>query len=149
CKEQTHGVIRYQPQNLEQLNDFCVRAGLELGKDLAAKAKPWIVEKPTPEILRCKLIIILLLPKRRNDGSRVETIEQWAFLTTKTVEDVGVALGVIGKGGGASAYIIGGTNFKKEKLAEIPIATLQVLHGLSAGLAAAMNGTEEVVARVA
>jgi hypothetical protein len=149
CKEQTHGVIRYQPQNLEQLNDFCARAGLELGKDLATKARSWIVEKPTQEILRCKLIVILLLPKRRRDGRAVETVEQWAFLTTKTVEDVGAALGVIGKGGGTSAYIIGATEFKKEKLAEIPVATLQVLHGLSAGLAAAMNGTEEVLARVA
>jgi hypothetical protein len=149
CKEQTHGVIRYQPQHLEQLNDFCARAGLELGKELAAKAKSWILEKPTPEILHCKLIVVLLLPKVRRDGSAIETVEQWAFITMKTVEQVGIALGVIGKGGGASAYIIGDTEFKKEKLAEVPVATLQVLHGLSAGLAAAMNGTEVVVAPVA
>lgn len=144
CAEQTHGVIRFQPRNLAQLHDFCAKAGLNLARELVAKARAWILNKPTKEILACKLIIILLLPKKRSDGTRIETIEQWAFMTMKTVEEVGVALDVFGRGGGASAYIIGTPQPAKTRLADIPVATLQVLHGLSAGRAAAMNGTEEM-----
>jgi len=148
CEEQTHGDIEYQPSNLEELHDFCIKAGLNLGKELAAKAQAWLLDKPAQEILQCKLIIILLLPKRRRDGTRIETVEQWAFMTISSVEEVGVALNVFGKGGGTAAYIIGAPPFTKEKLAQIPVATLQVLHGLSAAGAAAMNGTQEIKALI-
>lgn len=143
CEEQTHGVIGYQPANLEQLHDFCMKAGLNLGEQLAAKAKAWLLNKPAKEILQCQLIVILLLPKRRNDGTRIETVEQWAFMTMKSVEQVGIALDVFDKGGGGAGYVIGAPPFKKEKLEQISVATLQVLHGLSPARAAAMNGSEE------
>jgi integrative and conjugative element protein (TIGR02256 family) len=144
CGERTHGVIEYQPANLEQLHDLSAKAGLDLGAELATKVKAWLVNKPTKEILQCKLIIILLLPKTRRDGTRIEAVEQWAFMTLKSVEDVAVCLNVFGKEGGTGAYILGGPSFSKQKLAQIPTATLQVLHGLSAGRAASMNGTQEV-----
>jgi hypothetical protein len=143
CKEQTHGVISFQPQNLEQLSAFCEKAGPNLAEQLAEKIRNWQVNKPAKEILACRLIIILLLPKRRADGSRVETVEQWAFLCLSSVEEVGIALEVIGKGGGQSAYLISAPTPKKERLAPVRIATLQVLQGLSPVLAAAMNGILE------
>jgi hypothetical protein len=143
CDEQTHGTIAHQPTNLEQLHDFCLKAGLNLGEQLAAKVKKWLLEKPTREILQCQLIVILLLPKRRRNGAGSETVEQWAFMTIATVQDVGISLDVIGKGGGSSAYLIAPPPFKKEKLGAIGIGTLQVLYGLSPSLAAAMNGIKE------
>ncbi|MCI0541863.1 MAG: ThiF family adenylyltransferase [Verrucomicrobiales bacterium] len=143
CEEQTHGIISYQPANLEQLHDFCSKAGLNLGEQLAAKVKAWLLEKPTKEILQCRLVVILLLPKRRQDGTRVETVEQWAFMSMASVQEVGIALDVMATSGGAAGYIISGPTFKKEKLAAIPVATLQVLHGLSPPLAADMNGVVE------
>lgn len=143
CEEQTHGIIAHQPATLERLHDFCLKSGLNLGEQLAAKVRDWLLENPTREILQCRLIVILLLPKRRRDGARSETVEQWAFVSTATVQDVGIALDVIGKGGGTSAYLISPPALKKEKLGAIGIGTLQVLYGLSPSLAAAMNGNKE------
>lgn len=143
CQEQTHGVIRYKPENLEQLHNFCAGAGLDLGNELVKKAKTWFLEKPTKEILRCKLIIILLLPTRRRDGSQIESVEKWAFMIMKSVEDIGIALDVYGKAAG-TGFIVGGPPFSKAKLTGIPIATLQVIPGLTSDRAAAMNGVKEV-----
>ena len=39
CDTQTHGVIRHQPENVAQLDEFCVKAGLDLAAGLTSKVK--------------------------------------------------------------------------------------------------------------
>jgi proteasome lid subunit RPN8/RPN11 len=144
----THGVIRRQPLNLQQLHELCSGVGLNLAKQLATKIQEWQVHRPTPEILKSKLILILLLPKNRKEGSDVESVEQWAFVTARCVEEVGVRLGVIQKSGGVAGYILGEQQVNAEDLATIPIATLQVLNALSPTTAAAMNGVKECTNKI-
>lgn len=144
----THGVIEYQPQNLEQVHELCANAGFDLASSLGTKIKEWIVEKPAKEIPQCKLIVILLLPKQRVEGGPVETVEAWAFLTIKTVTDIAVALGVMAKGGGATGLLLGAPPADKKQFGQIEVATLQVLHGLSAERAAAMNGADHISSRI-
>ncbi len=143
CKPQSHGVMRRQPMNLGDLSTLCESAGLNLSAELGAKIREWHVQKPAPTVLRSQLIIILLLPKTRKEGSIVESVEQWAFITPKSsVEDVGIALDVIARSAGVAGYVLGESTVAPEKIEAIPVAALQVIHALARDRAAAMNGIE-------
>lgn len=148
CQPQAHGVIRRQPTSLGELHAICAAAGLDLAAQLATKIREWHVQKPAASVLKSKLVIILMLPKTRHEGAVIESVEQWGFMTTKTVEEVGIALDVIQKAGGVAGYVLGEPAFSVEKLNEIPLGMLQVIHALSPTRAAAMNGIEESTTKI-
>ena len=142
CQPQAHGTMRRHPVNLGDLQAICVPAGLDLTAQLGSKIRDWLVNKPAPSVLQSKLVILLLLPKTRRKGSIVESEEQWAFITAKSVEEVGVALDVIQKAGEFPGYVIGEQPINAEKINDVSIGMLQVVHALSPAAAAAMNGIE-------
>lgn len=78
---QTHGVIRRQPQNLLQLHEFLESAGVDLLSTLRRRLRAWQADK---SVLGASLIIILLLPKTREDGGTEEHPDVWAFLCVST-----------------------------------------------------------------
>jgi molybdopterin/thiamine biosynthesis adenylyltransferase len=149
CKPQPHGVMRQQPINLYALCGICDRAGLNLAAELASKIREWYLQKPAPTVLQSKLVIILLLPKTRQEGAIIETVEQWAFLTLQdSVQDVGVALDVIQKSGGIPGYVIGQPTADERKLQAISIAGVEIIQALSPRRAAQMNGVEPLEKKI-
>ena len=146
CPPQPHGIINHIPGTLGELDALCSQAGLPLVDQLVETLREWFVSKSVPNVLKAKLLIVLVLPKTRQLGGPIESYETRAFLTVKTVEELGIALGIMGKNssvaGGAAGYIIGAPTLDSQKLAAVPLALLHVYHALSAETAAAMNGTE-------
>jgi hypothetical protein len=143
CEPRSHGVIRRTPLNLLDLQQLCEAAGLDLAQNLATTIQDWHVNKPAAHILAANLVLILVLPKTRSAGSIVESVETRAFLTGKSVEEVGTLLGVIQKHTGVAGYIIGEKKIDPESLRKIPVGLLEVLNALSPETAARMNGVEQ------
>jgi hypothetical protein len=70
CPTQTHGVIRREPNNLQELHEICAESGMNLAKDVAAKIKVWHLAKPDQRIFDTKLMLILVLPKAIHSGTK-------------------------------------------------------------------------------
>ena len=141
CPPQKHGVIRHQPHNLHELDALCKEAGLDLVKALTTKIQEWFKSKPDPKILQAQLIVIVLLPKSRS-GVVIEAVDICAFLTGKTVKQVGQSLGAIGKGEGEGGYIIGEIERNEDEIKKVPMEMIQIHHSLDAESAARLNGVE-------
>lgn len=74
---QQHGQIAHKPDNLSKLNDFLKNTGF----DLLAKLRSELLnldeyEKKT----EAGLILLVVLPKNRSAGGKIESLEQWAFV---------------------------------------------------------------------
>ena len=142
---QAHGVLQNQPQTLEDLDTLCRAGGLELVSSLASLIQAWHRNKPVAKVLQAQLIIVIALPKTRGTGGIVEATETRAFLTGTTVQELGEKLGVIVSVSdvekGAAGYIIGTPAVSADRLHEVPLLPVQVLHALSRDSSARMNGT--------
>ncbi|HEV2692321.1 MAG TPA: ThiF family adenylyltransferase [Verrucomicrobiae bacterium] len=141
CQPQTHGVIRHVPQNLRDLNALCLAGGLDLVAHLRELIKRWFVDKPFAYVMDLKLVILLYLPKKRRESEAVESTEVRAFLTFRTVKDLGIRLGVLQQHGNIPGLVFPATNPVPEVLEQIEIGVVQVLHTLTRQAAAAMNDT--------
>lgn len=85
-----HGALRVHPSNI---NELCTLAS-GLGTDLTVKLREWLLDS---ERLRAaherKLLLILTVPKLRDESRDVESWEILAFMPTATLAELGEALG--------------------------------------------------------
>ena len=131
-----HGVIRRTPQNLADLHDLLADGGND---DLLAVIRSQILSwKALPGALKARLVLIVLLPKTRDLGGIIESTEAWAFLSLKTVEELGVATGCwdVHKGQ-IGALLIPDT---KKRGDDVPLGILNVVPTVSREALAHMNG---------
>lgn len=150
CPAQQHGVINHQPLDLQQLQNLCMRAGLNLVEELQTTLKQWFLEKPAPDILRAKLVLILVLPKTRHAGGEIESVETRAFITDRiSVEETGRLLGVFDKHNSVAGMIIGTPSLPANALVGVGVSLLQVLNALSPETAASLNGIKPCGTRIA
>lgn len=94
--ERRHGVIRRAPRTLEELCDFVRSEEFDLLGELRSRVMAW----KDDGCLDAALIIVLGFPLQREDGTDVEVTDTWAFVTVKSVYEVGEAVGVWEKTGG-------------------------------------------------
>ena len=87
---QTHGIIRQQPRTLQELNAFVINAGIPLVEHLRKKLR----ESDTPDFRKKQMLIIIAFPLMREAVCAVEAADVWAFLTSNTVEEVSIAIGI-------------------------------------------------------
>ncbi len=142
CPPQTHGVIRRQPTNLRELQEICLPAGLDIAQQLTSTIRHWFLDKPSDGILKAKLVLLLYLPKTRQRGGQIESVETRAFLTNARVEEMGQSLGLLSKHGSVSGMMIGQAQVSPASLEKIPICLVQVHDALTPTRAALMNGVE-------
>lgn len=83
-KPQKHGRIRQKPQNLEELHNFLQDAGLNLLDELRKSFKIFNCDKHT---LSSGLILLIQLPKTREEGESVETVDTLAFVCLRSGAD--------------------------------------------------------------
>ena len=103
ARERAHGHIRRAPSNLGELHDFVTPAGIDLLATLRQRLQGWL----RPQLLAAKLIVVIAFPLSRSDGSQVESVDLWAFLTGQTVSQVGVSVGAFGRlPGGAIGLLL-------------------------------------------
>ena len=149
CQPQQHGVINHQPLNLQELQELCLRAGLNIAEALHQTLRQWFLTKPTADILRAKIVLILLLPKTRHPGGNIESVETRAFITESvSVEELGRRLGLFDRHGTTAGMIIGNPSFSAKSLAGVGVCLLQVLNALSPDSAAGFNGIKPCRTRI-
>lgn len=78
---QTHGIIRRQPLNLRELHQFLESAGIDLLSLLRDRVRSWQSDR---SVMESSLVIILVLPKTRQEGGQEEHPDVWAFLCVST-----------------------------------------------------------------
>lgn len=87
---QTHGAIRHSPNNLKELHDFVSPVGVPLLETLREKLQDW----SGAEFSSKQLLLVIAFPLTRDNGSAIEASSTWVFLTTKTIEEIGVDIGI-------------------------------------------------------
>jgi hypothetical protein len=149
CQPQQHGVINHEPLNLRQLQELCQRAGLDIAEELRQTLRQWFLNKPAPDILQAKIVLILVLPKTRHPNGKVESVETRAFVTRGvSVEELGRRLELFDRHGPTPGMIIGNPAIPAKTLESVEICLLQVLNALSPARAANLNGLEPCQTRI-
>jgi hypothetical protein len=85
-----HGVIRNAPRNLSELCDFVKGETFDLLAELRERLKRW----KDDSCLDAALIIVIAFPLQRQNFSKAEITDLWAFVTIQSVFEVGKRIGV-------------------------------------------------------
>lgn len=143
CPPQRHGVIKLQPQSLVELHGLMAETGFDLIGALKPRLSAW---QPDRTLLNSILIIIVFFPKTRAQGLDVETTEVWAFVTAKTVAEIGISLGIFGSHGGVVVPLIQAPDPRNQTSDtggnDVPVSVLNPTPALSRALAAKLNGLQ-------
>ncbi|PSL44975.1 ThiF family protein [Chitinophaga niastensis] len=139
---QLHGIVQRAPQNLLVLAQMLKNAGIELVTFLTEKLKDY---KRNNVDLTKRLAFLIDLPKLRNpDCTTVEAQDSYVFLTTESIEEIGIRLNLwdnVDRNLGVG-YIIGQT-IKDDALVNTPIGILRPVYPYNRQLAQFLNGVEE------
>lgn len=100
-------VINRSPRNLEQLADLLRAVNIDLIEELRAASKELMDHQEHTKLVRCRWIVLLVVPKARTGVSAAESSELWAFLTDAEVGDLGCRLGIWQKQDGCYGLILG------------------------------------------
>jgi hypothetical protein len=138
CPPHVHGVIRTHPRNLARLNEILESTGFHLIEELRGRIADW---DSSVGPLNAHTMVVAVLPKQRRVGAEPETFELWAFHISKTVGELGVALGVLGRYGNSFGRVLGGTSDTQEIQGTL-VDVLNPTLALSRKGAAALNGSE-------
>jgi hypothetical protein len=85
-----HGAIRRTPATLAELHDLLAEGGDDLLGHIRNGISSW---KEAPTALESRLLLLVSVPKTRTAGSEVEVTDLWAFLTSRTIRQIGEAVG--------------------------------------------------------
>lgn len=145
---QTHGVVRAAPKTLAGLDRLAQAAGLPLARQLAAKLHTWHVAGLMPQIGERELVLMVVLPKKRQAQGTEETTEYRAFLLGKSIKQIAGALGTLAR---KSTKAIEVSAIPDGALEKITVQVCQTHCSLSSKVAAELNGTahsQELIAAI-
>lgn len=134
-KPLTHGVIRREPATLRDLHALLTEAGLDLLQDLRERLTVWAGD---PAMLARKPIFVVALPKQRDADGPIETVETWAFLVDKTLDELRVSVGTHAQEGQYRGVLLVPDGGKRGD--DVPVELLLPYTTLSRERAAACNG---------
>lgn len=142
AKSQSHGLIHAKPRNLSALHSFLESGEIDLLKDLRQSLRQWKEVLSTQTVRNTKLIVLILLPKSRNDDDNdVESIEMRAFITHGSIMEIGVAIGIWEVLDGEIGQILSVNRSKTG--ATIDVSMLNPLLSFSAKLANLLSGVDD------
>lgn len=130
--------INRQPRNLLELDELLASAGCNLREKLSHTLDT-VADK---DRWNRRLLIVVGFPLIRNAKETVEITDAWAFLTPKSVAEVGIAIGLWIKmpGGDTLGLAISGLSEADE--AAVPIEVISPQFGLSRESSAVASGVE-------
>ena len=88
---QPHGAIQRAPETVEELHQMLARAGGDLLGALRGSLREW---QRADVGLDKRVVLVVLVPRLRDQGLPPESVEALAFLIDKPVRDLGVDIGV-------------------------------------------------------
>ena len=101
-----HGVIERLPPNLKELNELLKSIGINLIEFLRDAIKRSVDTNTFNDSKKTFLVLLVSFPKLREPGGKPEFVERWAFLCTKTVQEVAEAVGILSIKDGVPGYLI-------------------------------------------
>jgi len=151
--ETEHGIIRFLINNFSKLALILSEINFELNAELIKILKDIFLEKKSEIILNQRVLFIFSVPLKRYKSGDVEKIDYYAFLTSKTLKDIGIIYGVFGKTPDSSIKstgIIIGQDYKIGDTSEIDLCQINIHYRLASKSAALCNNvsifTDVVVA---
>lgn len=135
-----HGVVPRLPKTVADLGDLLRMPDFDLLALMRERLRQW----PTPhdELLDHHVILLIDLPKSRCEGGPVEAVEHTAFLTFKSVKELGVELGVWALQDKRRSLLLQVDQSKNGS--EVKVMVLNVCRAFSRSLASKMNGLDSV-----
>ena len=96
-KPVTHGLVRYTPRTLKELDNLVSEADINVRQQLVSRLRRTRSQYKVDDlerVLQAKLVVILRLRKRRLDRGAVETVEIRAFESSDSLKLVGEKIGI-------------------------------------------------------
>ncbi len=88
----THGLIQRRPRTLGDLHRYLAQAGEDLLATVRERLRSWHRDGTVP--LDHELLLLLRMPKAREDGGPIEAVDVWAFVSHANIQSLGVDVGV-------------------------------------------------------
>ena len=129
---------RSTPTTLFELHKFLKSSNTDLLTVLRNCLKAWESQFSREKISQAKLVLIICLPKTRNDESPPETTEICAFLTSETIQQVSIGIGLSAKRGEYVVPLVPIDHSKKGD--EVRVYMLNPVFSFSREHAAQLNG---------
>jgi integrative and conjugative element protein (TIGR02256 family) len=89
-----HGIIRHSPKNIFELHTILLSVGYDLLKELRNRLLEYDSSSDRKQILSSSFILILILPKKRSAEMEPEKVEIRAFLSFRSLVEIGTDLGI-------------------------------------------------------
>lgn len=138
-----HGAILHEPRTLSDLHDLLSSRGTNLAAILRGRLAAL---EDRADLLDARLVLVLTVPALRAAQGPVEANDVYAFMTTKTLRDIGVALDVWQVHRGRVGRVLAPDATRTGM--DVEIGTLSPIVGLSREAAALVSGQEAAVPRV-
>jgi len=130
-----HGVIRRAPGSIADLHEFLKDGGFDLLSVMRSAFKTFHARK---EIRNACFLLVLVIPKCRAPGAAPESYDTWAFLTSKSIIEVGQAIGVWQLQDKSVALHLVPDSAKTGS--DVALDLLNPVHAMSNDFAARLNG---------
>lgn len=140
CNPQPHGIIRWAPQTLHDLQQMMLPGGTDL---LALLRQELQSVHGQNDRYGHRLLLLCILPVTRTEGGPVERLELRAFLAAASVAEVGRDIGLWGEApGGGLGLLLPGGETPKDPGKGVGLGSLDVVHRLDRDRAAQYSGLE-------
>ncbi|GAA4422351.1 Mov34/MPN/PAD-1 family protein [Bremerella cremea] len=127
--------IQFPPQNLRELHDFLVPAGIDLIRELRQR----LFDAASTGNRDRRLLLLVAVPMVRDGNTTIEATDTWAFLTPMTIHEVGVAIDVWPDSHG-SGLVLPGHHDENANGESIQLETVRPQFRLTRARAAAASG---------
>ncbi len=132
----THGLIRFEPRTLLELHEFMLISGTNLVEVLSTHFCRWASEQP--DTLSKYPLLVIRLPKRRDETSSPESVDVWAFLAHDSCAEIAEHLGVLETHDQHPVPILGAVP-EASDLEDVSISLLNPVSLLTRPAASALN----------
>ena len=137
----THGLIQSTPRTLGELDKLLLVGKVNVNRQLKEIFQGWNRRSSPDElvdVISAQLVIVIRLPKRRQDGGSVETVELRAFQARDSVGIIGARLGI--EWHGSNIEDLGSVAARQLNEPETLLTLLNVREVFSRELARRSNG---------
>jgi Prokaryotic E2 family A/ThiF family/Prokaryotic homologs of the JAB domain len=136
-----HGLVESVPSTIAELHKLLAPIGIDLLASLREAIRQTVDNNTFDSKEASRLVLLVDFPKLRHAGGQIESTERWAFLSTKSVRDVAVAIGILDSRFGGLGYLIDVD--RNQDGATAPVVVLRPHFRLSRASASQLNGVEQ------
>jgi hypothetical protein len=139
-----HGVIRHSPRNLKDLHELLSTIPYDFNSEISKIFKSLIIKGIRTDLLEKQVIILFMIPLKREKTGEIELFDHFAFVTVKKLKDIGPEYGVFDKVNNTTLskpVIIIGVQ-KIGNLEGLFIDPIKVQHFIGSATASFCSGTE-------